>query len=1024
MFSTCWGYILFAVFSLGVRGGHGGLSGLVDTDDPLDGYGQINCERTDSTDYIDLLLNDEMTTGLKVIHINIRSYFKNIDNLLIILQDLTTKYDIIALSETWLDGNKQIYDIDGYDYYVTTDNWNRNDGVLVYVRSDIPALSRQITLGEARALELTFTTDNRQYNILTTYRSPSMNFHSFAAALQSHYSKTVKGTTYLFMGDTNIDISHNVINSIEKDLYLDILLTAGFSICIDKPTRVTAHSETCIDHIFIIHPDHQGVTAAVYECDITDHYATMVKVNYSDRRTADNTINTYVDKKVLDGLLGGQRWDDVLAENDVNKCCDRFLAIFEQCTTLATKNKSPNTRMKKLKPWITLDLIKQIRKRNKLSKLVKAQPFNQNIKMNYQNFRNELSKKINRVKFEYYKNKILHAGGNSKQFWDTVKEIGGKIKRGSGFPVEHFLPAGGAGGGAVSGVADSFNKYFSEVGEKLASELPPPAVPPVVGRAGGEARAELRLGPVSEDQVVECVMGMRGGSAPGMDNIYPSTLKSNIKCLVRPLTHIVNISITNGIFPSSFKIAKVIPLYKSKDKSLISNYRPISLLSVVAKVIERCVRKQLQFFLENNNLLSNRQYGFRKGRNTTDALFHMNKNIIDSINKNKKVLVTFIDLAKAFDSIDRKLLFQKLVDIGIRNTALDWFKSYLSDRKQVVTICGKNSEPRDVNYGVIQGSNLGPLLFLIYINNLDTLNISGLLYLFADDTAIVSVGSTWPEVFDTASRDLFKIKTWFDDNILTMNVDKTKCMPIVLRAGGEPPADLVVKLHSCGDTASTTCLCQAIERVTHYRYLGVELDCNLKWDTHISILRSNVRKMIFAFYQLGHILNECELKITYYAFVQSRIQYGIIAWGGAHKTFIDRLSITQKAILKAGLHKNRRYSTDELFSTFNILTIRQLFVRTLLLYSYTNRNIFFTLIAHNYITRNSQDIGIQVPRVFKSINYTSPFYIANILQRNVPAEIREARVSVTVYKRLITAWLLGLGPDLVESLIRPIYAPV
>lgn len=153
-----------------------------------------------------------------------------------------------------------------------------------------------------------------------------------------------------------------------------------------------------------------------------------------------------------------------------------------------------------------------------------------------------------------------------------------------------------------------------------------------------------------------------------------------------------------------------------------------------------------------------------------------------------------------------------------------------------------------------------------------------------------------------------------------MNVDKTKFMPIVLRAGIEPPVDLVVKLHLCGDTTNTVWSCKTIERVTNYKYLGVELESNLKCETHISTLKANVRKMIFSCYQLGHILNENELKMTYYAFLQSRLQYGMSVFGGVHKTSSDRLSVSQKAILKAGLHKNKRFPSEELFSKLKILT--------------------------------------------------------------------------------------------------------
>lgn len=515
---------------------------------------------------------------------------------------------------------------------------------------------------------------------------------------------------------------------------------------------------------------------------------------------------------------------------------------------------------------------------------------------------------------------------------------------------------------------------------------------------------------------------MRGGSAPGLDPFSAKTLKNNLKFLLSPLTHIINLSITSGVFPSVFKTAKVIPLYKSNDKANLNNYRPISLLSIISKVLEKCVKEQLQSFLENNSILSQRQFGFRKGKNSSEALFLLNKDVTELINNNKKCILLFIDLAKAFDSLDRNILFRKLECVGIRNTALKWFKSYLSDRKQVVSVCNQISDETNVNYGVVQGSTLGPLLFLVYINNLDKLNISGKLYLFADDTAVVFQGNTWEEVYRNASYDLSAIKLWFDQNILTMNVSKTKCLPIALRTNAEPPVYLKIKLHICGNIGNLSCNCQNIESVNSYKYLGVILDRKLKYEHHINSLKNKLRKMIFPFVQLSNILNEKEIKMVYCAFVQSVLQYGILAYGGTNKTLISSLSVVQKSIIKAAFQKSRRYPSHLLFTEASILTVRQIFIKTLLVYTFLHKKDVVTPIAHNYPTRNALNVGCHIPQVVKSVNYTNSFYIANFLYRNIPAEIREAEVAINVYRRLVTAWLLETGSEHAEALITSIYS--
>jgi len=394
---------------------------------------------------------------------------------------------------------------------------------------------------------------------------------------------------------------------------------------------------------------------------------------------------------------------------------------------------------------------------------------------------------------------------------------------------------------------------------------------------------------------------------------------------------------------------------------------------------------------------------------------------MEIINDGDKGLIIFVDLAKAFDSIDRNLLIAKLRYLGFQGNTLEWFKSYLNGRRQVVSINNTNSTEKTYDYGVVQGSTLGPLLFLIYINNLDKINITGQLYMFADDTAILCKGKTWVEVFLNATHDISIIKKWFDSNILTMNISKTKCLPIVLRRGAEPPADLRVRVHACGDPADTDCACQTIEMVDSYRYLGVIMDSQMRWEKHIITLKGKLRRYIYAFQQLNLILNEKEIKMAYSAYVQSVLQYGIIAYGGAYKSIIEPLNVIQKAIIKVSYRKNRQYSSDLLFKETGLLSVKQIYIKTLLLYLKKENVSILTKTSHHYNTRNARNIGICVPRMVKTINNTNSFYQATVLYRNIPREIRNLQVSVNQYKRLVTAWLVETGIERSEALLTSLY---
>ena len=243
--------------------------------------------------------------------------------------------------------------------------------------------------------------------------------------------------------------------------------------------------------------------------------------------------------------------------------------------------------------------------------------------------------------------------------------------------------------------------------------------------------------------------------------------------LAFPLSVIINNSLTMGLVPNMAKLAKIIPIYKAKDKKHISNYRPISLLPVISKILEKVVHKNLYTFLEKNKVLYASQYGFRKNRSTVNAITELVCQITNAIENKQNALSVFLDLSKAFDTIDHKILLRKLEFYGVRGLALNWFQSYLTDRKQYVLYNNVQSQTLDITCGVPQGSVLGPLLFLIYVNDIaNCLTHSKLIY-FADDT---TVSRCIDDLYKNINSDLDDLTNWFKANRLALNVNKSNCM--------------------------------------------------------------------------------------------------------------------------------------------------------------------------------------------------------------------------------------------------------
>ena len=301
------------------------------------------------------------------------------------------------------------------------------------------------------------------------------------------------------------------------------------------------------------------------------------------------------------------------------------------------------------------------------------------------------------------------------------------------------------------------------------------------------------------------------------------------------IAHIWNKSIEAGTFPDAGKIAKVVPVFKGKglDPTEFSNYRPISLLPILAKLLERIMCAQLTEYLDSNSLLFKSQYGFRKKHNTDFATMDFVADIASSVDKGEFAFGVFIDLSKAFDTINHEVLLQKLKWYGIKGKPLDWFESYLSGRRQYVEFNGVTSETLPNTTGVPQGSVLGPLLFLLYVNDLPCSSETVKMVLFADDSNLLLKGKRPEDIANIANGEIEHIQDWFATNKLLLNADKTKLIVFTSRKCRNKPRDTCIKINGV-----------TVKQVEHETFLGLELDETLKWYSHTDKIANCISKKI------------------------------------------------------------------------------------------------------------------------------------------------------------------------------------
>ena len=328
-------------------------------------------------------------------------------------------------------------------------------------------------------------------------------------------------------------------------------------------------------------------------------------------------------------------------------------------------------------------------------------------------------------------------------------------------------------------VAEELNRFYVEIGPKLEEKIRWTGKNPKEFM-GKKETCEFKIKDVSVKEIEEILGIIKHKTSSGPDGVSTKVLRTLTREFAPISAKLVNISTITATFPKNLNLARVQPLYKGEGKkNEATNYRPISLLSCIGKIIEKVVARQLMNYLEEEGLLNNRQYGFRANRNVTQPILEIAQKIFEHINsrENRYVLMVLIDLKNAFDTIQHNLLLEKLKNYGIKGWALKWFEEYLSDREQYTEINGEKSGNRRMVCGVPQGSVLGPILFLIFINDLPNA-MQILTVLFADDTAMVKEGTDMEELATELEQKLETATEWFRANKLSLNVKKTKLIGI------------------------------------------------------------------------------------------------------------------------------------------------------------------------------------------------------------------------------------------------------
>lgn len=838
---------------------------------------------------------------------------------------------------------------------------------------------------EISAIEVYLT--NKKLCIISVYRPPHGEISPFLKSLEIILNSVCRNANneIIICGDLNID---NLGDATAKRELTDVLSSFNISKLINTETRVAKNSKTGIDYICV------NNSGNVLKCNVifnglSDHSAQILTIGENiNKPVLTQYARSFTEQNHhrFRSYLLKETWSEVFTCQEVNEAFSNFVETMKYYTdiTFPLRKYKPNLHNNK-KSWITPGIRTSSKHLKRIYCDLLDSNYDDNILNYYRNYKRIYSKVINEAKKRQNISIFQQTENKSKAAWkvisSNISHKSNKNRKVNKIRIENHTIS------ETKDIVNYFNDYFVNIPVELNKKLPQT---PTNCDLPSRLTHSMFLTPVDDKIVRDVLKNLKNSNSVGVDGINTEVLKRCADLIAHPLAYLINLMLDRGVFPEILKLAKIVPIYKKGDTEKVENFRPIALLSVISKIVERILFDKIISFLTSNNILHSAQHGFLKNRSTTTAIHDFLSKLYDSVGKNMKTLGIFMDLSKAFDLVNHELLLEKLIAYGLRGQVNNLLRSYLTNRAQVVEIDGVRSKEKNIEFGVPQGSVLGPLLFLLFVNDLPDIDERNSIEMFVDDISYLCSHKNKEELIMYAQKMLDGFVNWFKDNRLYLNIEKTVFINFTPRTKLSMESFLI-KINS-----------KSIQQVSETKFLGVWLENNLGWESHTSTVCNSLASSCYALYRLRELTNANILMTYYCSHFYSRIKYGIIFWGCSSLSL--RVFKLQKRAVRIIAGVQRYTPCRNIFIEYRLLTVPCIYILETLVFVKSNLDKFQrNSDYHKYYTRHCEKFCI--PRHNLSICEQNPAYFGILLYNKLPNSIGELK-NISAFKKSVRNMLL------------------